>query len=190
MAKSNEKAAGQNKTENQRGKGRFASQSRPGRVVLPSRPPREVDNEIVSILLGGDPIALAPQGEYEVLKASTAPTPPVANLEQEAAIPVEQSLPLIDEERSETLPVTPAPKPIKQIPPPTTDRLDGKSFKADLQPNENLRLQERPITSFKDLSDRWKHGLRKGQLKICEVLNQQARKAYRRVGGAQSKFSL
>jgi hypothetical protein len=32
--------------------------------------------------------------------------------------------------------------------------------------------QDTPITSFEEFAERWRHGLRKGQLKICEVLYQ------------------
>jgi hypothetical protein len=33
-------------------------------------------------------------------------------------------------------------------------------------------VQDRPISSFEEFAERWRHGLRKGQLKICEVLYQ------------------
>lgn len=32
--------------------------------------------------------------------------------------------------------------------------------------------QDMPISSFEEFAERWKHGLRKGQLKLCEVLYQ------------------
>src|SRR4051812_665567 len=59
MAKQSGKVAADKQTESHRGKSRFAVQPRSNRVVLPDRPPRQVDNEIVSILLGGDPASLS-----------------------------------------------------------------------------------------------------------------------------------
>jgi hypothetical protein len=37
---------------------------------------------------------------------------------------------------------------------------------------ENAPVQDLAISSFEEFAERWKHGLRKGQLKVCEVLYQ------------------
>jgi hypothetical protein len=37
---------------------------------------------------------------------------------------------------------------------------------------EQIKAQEPAITTFDEFVERWKHGLRKGQLKVCEVLYQ------------------
>ncbi|HEX6624869.1 MAG TPA: hypothetical protein VF064_14250 [Pyrinomonadaceae bacterium] len=39
-------------------------------------------------------------------------------------------------------------------------------------PTRGMSAQDNPITSFEEFADRWRHGLRKGQLKICEVIYQ------------------
>lgn len=41
-----------------------------------------------------------------------------------------------------------------------------------IAPAAEIPTQAAPISSFEEFTERWKHGLRKGQLKICEVLYQ------------------
>jgi hypothetical protein len=44
---------------------------------------------------------------------------------------------------------------------------------ADARPAvRSAEAQDMPISSFEEFAERWRHGLRKGQLKICEVLYQ------------------
>src|SRR5215213_4376260 len=89
MPKSSEKAASADQPANQRGKSRFGTSGRPGRVVLPERPPRVVDNDIVSILLGGDPAALTAQVEdiKSVAPADVADAAPALTVVEAPAPP-------------------------------------------------------------------------------------------------------
>jgi hypothetical protein len=212
MAKTSEKVAASKQPESQRGKNRFDVQPRSNRVVLPDRPPREVDNEIVSILLGGDPASLTAQAPDE----TTLPLVEVAPLSSQAestssiqdpkreeksansqstatsqllATPFASSF----EGRQATVtdssartstdlesPVGRSMAKIKKapsVPPrdissrnvslPQSD--DGKSA---ITLAEHVPAQDMAISSFEEFAERWKHGLRKGQLKVCEVLYQ------------------
>lgn len=215
MPKSSEKAAGADQPANQRGKSRFGTSGRVGRVVLPERPPRVVDNDIVSILLGGDPAALTAQAEdiksvapaepanaAPVLIVVEAPPPPdvrpVEALTRVEPPPVGdgetttdpvQSVspePVIDEETGFTpdkglLPeitvppstlsekAPPAPARASRAPKVPTGRGTNKGATSDVQKVDSRDVS---VSSFEEFAERWRHGLRKGQLKICEVLYQ------------------
>jgi hypothetical protein len=210
MAKQSEKVAADKQPESQRGKSRFGTQPRSNRVVLPDRPPREIDNEIVSILLGGDPTSLGAQAiEEQTSTAATLPTPiagdeiaPVreATLREEKpeisepsglireretlSAPVEEArltrisdssvrTSRISEVAAERLPVkavSPSPTSTQRnapqeasLPAPSVDN----SSSAVAQ-----NFQDLAISTFEEFAERWKHGLRKGQLKVCEALYQ------------------
>lgn len=213
MPKSSEKAAGADQPANQRGKSRFGTSGRPGRVVLPERPPRVVDNDIVSILLGGDPAALTAQAEdiksvapaepanaapaLIVVEAPASPDvppaealtraepPPIGDVETTAAPVQSVSLePIIGEVTGLT--------PDKGLLPEVAVPLSTPQEKAPLVPTRASRAPKVPparstdegatldiqkidsrdvsVSSFEEFAERWRHGLRKGQLKICEVL--------------------
>lgn len=215
MPKSNQKTAGADQPANQRGKSRFGASGRPARVVLPERPPRAVDNEIVSILLGADPAALATQAEavksdapVESMTVSAAPVPVIApitppvdtadapteieptpageieptvedgqgtsevstiveatGLIVDSAAPAEATAPLTAPSNV----VTPQPARPRRVPTaPATPRA-AKIVEPAAQPSVSLEVT---VSSFEEFAERWKHGLRKGQLKICEVLYQ------------------
>jgi hypothetical protein len=212
MAKTSEKAANNKQPESQRGKSRFAIQPRSNRSVLPDRPPREVDNEIVSILLGGDPAALAARTQDEVsppvvqalplsLKADIAPL--VQDLQQEAEHVVSE---LADVPQGTEAPTLSASEithsnandsqlklsPVSEVPAgnsqPQPERAAsaspsrakaratslplqgiGRSF---VSGRADIRAQEPAISTFEEFVERWKHGLRKGQMKVCEILYQ------------------
>ena len=215
MPKSSEKAAGADQPANQRGKSRFGTSGRPGRVVLPERPPRVVDNDIVSILLGGDPAALTAQAENVKSVASAEPAevalaltvveapapldvrpaealyrvepPPVGDVETSAdpvhSVPPE---PIIGEEMGLTLDkrvladvaiplstppekVPPAPARTRRVPRAPAARGTDESAKPSVQEGDSREVS---VASFEAFAERWRHGLRKGQLKICEVLYQ------------------
>ena len=215
MPKSSEKAAGADQPANQRGKSRFGTSGRPGRVVLPERPPRVVDNDIVSILLGGDPAALTAQAEdvksvapaeladaapvLAVVEAAApsdvrpaealtrAEPPPVGDVETTADPAHSTSLqPRISEETGFTpnkgllpeaaVPLTtppekapPAPARASRAPKVPTARGIDEGATPDVQKADSRDLS---VSSFEEFAERWRHGLRKGQLKICEVLYQ------------------
>jgi hypothetical protein len=210
MAKQSEKVAADKQPESQRGKSRFAVQPRPNRVVLPERPPREIDNEIVSILLGGDPASLttqipeestsliiedtlsnprtesAPPAEYhqreekpaaseeamasrEVNALSTSSKPPETNATDSpartsAVLEPEDSAPA-KVEKSSAVPSRSISRQTTSLP-----RSDGGRRSITLA--ENSQAQELTISTFDEFAERWRHGLRKGQLKVCEVLYQ------------------
>jgi len=212
MAKTSEKVAASKQLESQRGKNRFDVPPRPNRVVLPDRPPREVDNEIVSILLGGDPASLTTQtpDDSTLIIAEVAPS----SSQAESASPIQE---IKGEEKSANSQSVATSQPIAtlfassfegrqitvtdssartstdlespagrstakikkapSIPPrdissrnislPQSD--DGKSA---ITLAEHVMAQDMAISSFEEFAERWKHGLRKGQLKVCEVLYQ------------------
>lgn len=214
MPKSSEKAAGADQPANQRGKSRFGPSGRPGRVVLPERPPRVVDNDIVSILLGGDPAALTAQAEdvksvapaepadaAPVLTVVEAPPPdappaevltraepsPVGDIETTASpvqsisiepITVEEATLTPDKESPPGVPVPFSTQPEKALPAPARARrapkvptargTDGGATPAV----QKIDSRDVSVSSFEEFAERWRHGLRKGQLKVCEVLYQ------------------
>lgn len=209
MAKTSEKVVADKQPESQRGKSRFGVQPRSNRVVLPDRPPREIDNEIVSILLGGDPTSLA----APILEESTSPvaaTPTTHsnaniasstqdrrqadnnvsdkadNIQQvevassseprQAGVTDSQTSvsSLLDTSSRRSLPKVESASPIPargisgrgtSLPRSNVARSSGATF-------ENTQAQDLTISSFADFAARWKHGMRKGQLKVCEVLYQ------------------
>lgn len=216
MPKSSQKNAGADQPANQRGKSRFGASGRPARVVLPERPPRAVDNEIVSILLGADPAALAAQAEGVKSEASAAPaavppalvpveapvtppagtgdaptvagpapsgeiettagggqgTPEVHSIVEATALSVDTAVPVGANVAPLSAPpeiVTSRPeRPRRSSSVPAARRASEVAAPA-VQP---LITREVAISSFEEFAERWKHGLRKGQLKICEVLYQ------------------
>jgi hypothetical protein len=199
MVKSSQKTAGAGQPANQRGKSRFGSTGRTARVVLPERPPRAVDNEIVSILLGADPASLTAQAEDVNSDAaaspvqSTAVPPATLQIATPAAPPTEDAAPPQDfgtsvtqTERASREPArveskevaadghgaqTPAALPFSatiEAAPITPARPAERAARA-AAPIE-AAAQGGSISSFEEFAERWKHGLRKGQLKICEVL--------------------
>lgn len=215
MPKSSQKPAGADQPANQRGKSRFGTSGRPGRVVLPERPPRVVDNDIVSILLGGDPAALTAQAEdvnsvapaeppdaAPVLAVVEAPTPPNASpaeaLTRAEPPPVGDIETIVDPVQSVSLePITvettgltpdkglllavavplstlpekapPAPARASRAPKVPTARGTDEGATPDVQKVDSRDVS---VSSFEEFAERWRHGLRKGQLKICEVLYQ------------------
>lgn len=214
MPKSSEKAAGADQPANQRGKSRFGTSGRAGRVVLPERPPRVVDNDIVSILLGGDPAALTaqaediksvdPAGPADVAPAlivvevpppdvrpvealTRAETPPVGDGEPTAGLVQSVSPePVIGEEAGLTpgkgllpelaVPLSmpqekapPAPARASRAPKVPPARSTDEGATPDVQ---KIDSRDVSVSSFEEFAERWRHGLRKGQLKICEVLYQ------------------
>lgn len=215
MPKSSEKAAGADQPANQRGKSRFGTSGRPGRVVLPERPPRVVDNDIVSILLGGDPAALTAQAEdvksvapaepadvapvlavveaaapsdVRPAEALTRAEPPLIGDVETIADPVQSvSLePIIGEEAGLTpnkgvLPevAVPSSTPPEKAPPALARASRAPKVPTEGGTNEGATLdvqkvdsRDVSVSSFEEFAERWRHGLRKGQLKICEVLYQ------------------
>lgn len=212
MPKSTQKTAGANQPANQRGKSRFGASGRPARVVLPERPPRAVDNEIVSILLGADPAALATQAEgvkSEVpsvpaalvpVEAPAAPPPgpgdaqakaePAPTGEIKPAAEPGQGTPEIHSiveaaalSMDTVVPVEATVAPLS-APPEVLTPQPMRSRRASSAPAarrvaevaepavQESATREATISSFEEFAERWKHGLRKGQLKICEVLYQ------------------
>jgi hypothetical protein len=212
MAKTSEKVAASKHPESQRGKNRFDVQPRSNRVVLPDRPPREVDNEIVSILLGGDPASLAAQApdDSAVVIAEAAHsssqakiTPPIQELRREekhynsqpasTAQQVETPFTSPFEGRQATVtdssartstdlepPAGRSTTKIKKapsVPPPDISSRNVSLPQSDDGRNsitlaEHVPAQDMTISSYEEFAERWKHGLRKGQLKVCEVLYQ------------------
>lgn len=215
MPKSSEKAAGADQPANQRGKSRFGTSGRPGRVVLPERPPRVVDNDIVSILLGGDPAALTAQAEdvKDVAPAELADAAPALAMVEAPALaearPAEllngaEPLPIDDIEATagpaenvsighttaEETGFTPdtgvlTEAPVTLITPPeVAPPAPARARRARSVPTargaaerttpavQGVDSQNVPGSSFEEFVERWKHGLRKGQLKICEILYQ------------------
>lgn len=201
MPKSSQKADGTEQPTNQRGKSRFGTSVRPGRVVLPERPPRLVDNEIVSILLGADPAALTAQTEEtrdvppsELVEAA----PPLTVVKAPAssdALPVDvltgaEPLPVGDistttssventglASENQVLEENATPQGITTPPPARARRASvaptaRHAAEDTTPPVQSVIPQEGAVSSFAEFAERWKHGLRKGQLKICEVLYQ------------------
>lgn len=184
MAKQSEKVAASKQPESHRGKSRFGVQARSPRVVLPDRPPREIDNEIVSILLGGDPTSLATLIPEE-RTSPVAIAPPVStkvkivpsgedNLpeeKQEVSEPVEVSRQVEPPTASPSETRQPRVRPAQSKTSPSSKPVIVSLASKAKSPNviaENA--QELAISSFEEFAARWKHGLRKGQLKVCEVL--------------------
>lgn len=211
MAKSSEKVAGDKQPESQRGKSRFGVQPRSSRVVLPERPPREIDNEIVSILLGGDPTSLAAQIPEEPSSLNAAIPPPSPKVESATFTQARRQ----DEQPSvskaadilrqvETVPPSSETRqtrakdsqakisPVLEVPaessPSKVESVSSVPNRGVLGQNaspplsnagrslnttaKNFQTQDLAISSFEEFVERWKHGLRKGQLKVCEVLYQ------------------
>lgn len=214
MPKSSEKA-GADQPANQRGKSRFGTSGRPGRVVLPERPPRVVDNDIVAILLGGDPAALTAQAEdiksvAPAEPADTAPAlivveaPPPPDVRPVEALTRAEPTPVGDGETTTDPVQSASPEPViteetgltpdKGLLPEVTIPLSTPPEKAPLALARASRSPKVPtgrgtnegatpdvqkvdsrevsVSSFEEFAERWRHGLRKGQLKICEVLYQ------------------
>lgn len=211
MAKTSEKAASNKQPESQRGKSRFAVQPRSTRTVLPDRPPREIDNEIVSILLGGDPTSLAvltpnefPSPVPAAPPSSLNPaTPPVQEPQEEPLPEVSQlsvgsnevEAPTLLVQETSRLDVTSSrskvssaseastessPRELKRISPAQPSRLKSQATTLSFEgiegsvasSAEQINALEPAISTFDEFVERWKHGLRKGQLKVCEVLYQ------------------
>ncbi|MGB7922638.1 MAG: hypothetical protein WCF57_05280 [Pyrinomonadaceae bacterium] len=212
MAKSSEKVAANRQPESQRGKSRFGVQPRSGRVVLPDRPPREVDNEIVSILLGGDPASLAAQVSEEPISTVAEAAPLNLNVEvapsaqdlrrderPEVSEAAADSRPLERPSSSSSVslqtsvtgsPTTTSPAleaaiertptevgrassaPTRGISARTSSLPRPEVGRSSLTIAESPSAQDLAISSFEEFADRWRHGLRKGQLKVCEVLYQ------------------
>jgi hypothetical protein len=152
MAKSIERAVKENKPALGRGRHRFAPDAEPDRRVLPERPPREVDNEIVAELLGGDPAKLmsvaAPQSSIRPAAVSSSG--------QAEGGPAGGDTSGIINEQSQTQ---------------SNRALIAVASSAVAE--EKGPLLDRRVTvdaSFEAFVARWKHALRKGQLKMCEVL--------------------
>lgn len=210
MAKTSEKVAADKQPESQRGKSRFGVQPRSNRVVLPDRPPREIDNEIVSILLGGDPTSLAvPIAEESTSPVATAPTshskadialstqdrrqedkPTVSDkadiIQQvEMASSSEPSQVSVTDSQTSISSVSDSPSrrslskvevaspvPVRGVSGRDTSLTRSTAARSSGLTSENTQAQDLTITSFEDFAERWKHGMRKGQLKVCEVLYQ------------------
>lgn len=127
-----------------RGKRRFEPTAEPDRRVLPERPRREVDDSIVADLLGGDPSRLTTFKTAEL----SAITPAVLERPQDERVL------------------------IREVPAEGTDSIQP-GFSPSADPRETpieKRLGVDP--AFQSFVERWKHALRKGQLKMCEVLFQ------------------
>lgn len=216
MAKSTRKPASADQPANQRGKSRFGASGRPSRVVLPERPPRAVDNEIVSILLGADPAALATPAEGLKSDAPAAPSlvspapipadapaapvagpgdaqaevepTPAGDLGATALLGrgspdareiVEHNTVTSNAAASVSADVAPLPAPQKVAAPPPARPRPASSAPTVRPAAERVApsiqesvTREAAISSFEEFAERWRHGLRKGQLKICEVLYQ------------------
>jgi hypothetical protein len=211
MAKTSEKVAGK-QPESQRGKSRFAVQPRSNRSVLPDRPPREVDNEIVSILLGGDPASLAAQTLNEIASPVTEVPPlspeaevatAIQDLKQEDRPAVSELVvasrdaeePLQSVSRAQRTRVSdsrsmvstgseaPAGSSQSKVKSASSVQARGVQARATSLPRPDIKRrlivgtseiqdQDLEISTFEEFVERWKHGLRKGQLKVCEVLYQ------------------
>ncbi|MGB8509188.1 MAG: hypothetical protein WCD76_12445 [Pyrinomonadaceae bacterium] len=210
MAKTSEKVAADKQPESQRGKSRFGVQPRSNRVVLPDRPPREIDNEIVSILLGGDPTSLAaPIAEESTSPVATVPTShskadiapslqdrrqddkptvsdkaditqqvEVASSSEPSQVSVTDSQTSISSvsdtpsRRSLSKVEVASPVPVRGVSGRGTSLTHSTAARSSGLTSENTQAQDLTITSFEDFAERWKHGMRKGQLKVCEVLYQ------------------
>jgi len=206
MAKQSEKVTADKQPESQRGKSRFGVQPRSNRVVLPDRPPREIDNEIVSILLGGDPTSLSasdPEETPSSVVVTPPPTPAVITSAVEdrrldenpdvsqAAAPLLEMRSALHSSETHSIPAKgsptrfspilepPAertPSIVETVPPASARGISGRNAslpragvnKRYEAPAEHV--QDLAIASFEEFSERWRHGLRKGQLKVCEVL--------------------
>jgi hypothetical protein len=210
MAKQSEKVAADKQPESQRGKSRFGTQPRSNRVVLPDRPPREIDNEIVSILLGGDPTSLAAQASEEQTSTAATVPPHLAGAEtaplreatrREEKPEISEPAGIIREMETLSAPVkevrqprasdsSPKTSPISEV---TAEKLPVKAQSPSPTLRERIsvresslpasgvdenssaaaqNIQDSAISTFEEFAERWKHGLRKGQLKVCEALYQ------------------
>lgn len=211
MAKTSEKVVADQQPESQRGKSRFDVQPRSNRMVLPDRPPREIDNEIVSILLGGDPTSLTTptqEGNTSPVAPALHPIHPEEDFSLSAQSNRENESPVVSDATdiarqvqvafSPGLPQNNVPdsrssvssvvkarsktqiSPEKSASTGSTRRIStgrrdsslpisnvGKSV---VSVSENPHASEMTISSFEEFTERWKHGMRKGQLKVCEVL--------------------
>jgi hypothetical protein len=174
-----------------------------------------VDNDIVSILLGGDPAALTTQAEEVKSVAPVRPAeaavalavvetpappdarraealtwaepPPTGDIEATAGLAESALLePTIAEEARFTSDMgmlaeaevpftarpevaTPAPTRARRAPSVPMARGAAESATTAVQA---VDFRDGSVSSFEEFAERWKHGLRKGQLKICEVLYQ------------------
>lgn len=153
MAKRSERAVQDDQPPLGRGKHRFAPDAEPDRRVLPERPPREVDNEIVAELLGGDPAKL-------VSVAGSQPAIEPAALSSTSQIEGD----FVDSKSSgvvsEQPPAQIGSRALIEIAAPTP--ADEKGAPLDRRGTVDA--------SFEAFVARWKHALRKGQLKMCEAL--------------------
>lgn len=127
-----------------RGKRRFEPTAEPDRRVLPERPRREVDDSIVADLLGGDPAGLKTfkAGELSKIKADGLEQPPGERV-------------LIREVLAESV--------------------DSRQLSLGTGAELRETTVEKKLgvdPAFQSFVERWKHALRKGQLKMCEVLFQ------------------
>jgi hypothetical protein len=208
MAKQSEKVAASKQPESRRGKSRFDVQPRSNRVVLPQRPPREVDNEIVSILLGGDPASLGvqvPDNSTSHVAEIIAPSPNAETaefiedlqpLEKTAASEPDFASHEVQPSSLSTSEMRQANANDSQLKVSPSFETSGRSSLARVNRASSARdtsvrntsfprsdtgkitakvdgeAQDLAISSFEEFAERWKHGLRKGQLKVCEVLYQ------------------
>lgn len=152
MAKSGERAVKDNKPALGRGRHRFAPDAEPDRRVLPERPPREVDNEIVAELLGGDPAKLISIASSESTFEPAAMSSPSETEDDSASI--------------NTGDIVKEPSPVQ------SNRALIAVASSTVAEGKGLLLDRRATVdaSFEAFVARWKHALRKGQLKMCEVL--------------------
>lgn len=173
MAKPNSKTAGQKQPESRRGKSRYEAQTRSARVILPERPPREVDNEIVAILLGADPTQIGVTGSPQRSEppadnsAQAASQSPDLQISQALPFPADQALgPMA----TATAPARKSTRRVLQAAPAHAGA--SRDLKVGAQQKSVQQPIDQPITSFEDFTARWRHGLRKGQFKVCEALYQ------------------
>jgi hypothetical protein len=153
MAKSSERATRENKPTLGRGRHRFAPDAEPDRRVLPERPRREIDNEIVAELLGGDPAKLISVASVQTAIKPVQLNSPVQIQEDSTSsesqgVESEQSHPQI------------ANRALIEVALPT----------ASEEKEPLLEGRSTVDASFEAFVARWKHALRKGQLKMCEAL--------------------
>lgn len=173
MAKPNSKTVGQKQPESRRGKSRYEAQTRSARLILPERPPREVDNEIVAILLGADPTQLAITSSPERSEpaadnsAQAASQSPDRQLSQALPCPADQAL-----GPAATAPAASRKSTRRVLQAAPAHAGASRAIEISAQQKSRQQLIDQPISSFEDFTARWRHGLRKGQFKICEALYQ------------------
>lgn len=208
MAKTSEKVVASEQPESQRGKSRFGVQPRSNRVVLPDRPPREIDNEIVSILLGGDPTSLTklipeePTSPISAASSSLSKTDITSHVQvskqdekpttTDAGDTIRQvdAVSLLDpgqtsvtdsQTRVSSVLAAPSRRSMSKLERASNVPARGISSRGTSLPRSNItrnsgdtsepsQIKDTDISSFKEFAERWKHGMRKGQLKVCEVL--------------------